>query len=288
MVRARLCLPGHLNLSWNWNARGNREEDDGHSLFRSGRRLSLKSLLVVAIQAFFVGLLDQWPSLFDTAPYQFRFNLGFLAGEQIHFGLKRSIPWQLNLDSVFSWADKHGMKSSSQFPSMSQERIIYKHRRPRGLYVDLQSCGHGRRDRSGFFLHFDVNQLGLPGLHDDSLRGINIASLANGNLVFARQQHDLFRALKFLQISDVLAVNPDARSLFHFRRPVEIHLSHDLILPEQRTNGQCQRTRGGNPSIPASPLCDHACNSFHLITLSAALFFGPFILLVKSTLASKT
>src|SRR6202171_5626826 len=156
-----LVKPEHARLGLKWNSRGNREYD-GHPSFRVAV-VSLKSQSMVTVDAFLVGLFDQRPSLFDTALHQFRLNLRLLAGEQIHFGLKRSIPWQLNLDSVFSWADQHGMKSSSQFPSMSQERIIYKHRRSRGLYVDLQSCGHGRRDRSGFFLHFDVNQLGLPG-----------------------------------------------------------------------------------------------------------------------------
>src|SRR5260221_13426590 len=122
---------------------------------------------MVRFGAFLVGLFDQGPRLFDTARQQFRLNLGLLAGEQIHFGLKRSITWQCNLDSVFSWADEHGMKSSSQFASMSQELIIYKDRCSCGLYVDFKRCGHAWRARSGFFLHRDANQLDLPWLHDD-------------------------------------------------------------------------------------------------------------------------
>src|SRR5712691_1399458 len=121
-------------------------------------------------EAFLVGgLSDQRPSLFDTALHQFRFNFGLLAREQIHFGLKRSITWQLNLDSVFSRADSHGMKSSSQFAGMSQERFIHKDCCSCGQYVDFQRCGYAWHDCSGFFLHRDANQLGLPGLHDDSL-----------------------------------------------------------------------------------------------------------------------
>ena len=95
-------------LGWKWNSRGNREYD-GHPPLRSGRCLPLKSQSMVAVEAFFVGLFDQRPSLFDTAFNQLRFNFGLLSGEQIHFGLKRSITWQLNLDSVFSRADGHGM-----------------------------------------------------------------------------------------------------------------------------------------------------------------------------------
>src|SRR5712691_6950252 len=99
----------------------------GHPLFRSGCCLLLKSQSVVTVEAFLVGgRFDQRSSLFDTALHQLRFDFGLLASEQIHFGLKRSITWQLNLDSVFSRADSHGMKSSSQFASMSQERIIHE------------------------------------------------------------------------------------------------------------------------------------------------------------------
>src|ERR1700674_297104 len=131
----------NAHLGGKWDSRGTRKQD-GHPLFRGGRCLPLESQLMATVDAFLFGLFDQRPSLLDTHPPQFRFNFGLLAGEQIYFGLKRSITWQLNLDPVFSWADQHGMKCSAQFAGMSQERVVHKHCCAWGEYVDFQGCGH--------------------------------------------------------------------------------------------------------------------------------------------------
>jgi hypothetical protein len=77
-------------------------------------------------------------------------------------------------------------------------------------HLNFQPCSPAWHDRTGFFLHLEANQLGLCGLHYLCLSGIDVAELADRNLVFARLQQDLFPALEFLQISNVLAINSNA------------------------------------------------------------------------------
>src|SRR5712671_107730 len=207
--------------------------------------------------------LDQRSSLLDTALHELRLDLGLLPCEQIHFRFKCPVPRKLNFDSVLSGADRHRMKSSAEFAGVSEEGIVYKDSRARRLNVHFQCCAYFRRGCSRCLLHGDVNELSLSGLHNKFLCEIIVAGLTNGKLVLAWKQQDLFRAFEFLQVSDILSVNPDAGGFFHLRSPIKIDLAHHLILPvEGCGTNQGERNRQINQQFPEFRVCAHANLSF--------------------------
>jgi hypothetical protein len=65
------------------------------------------------------------------------------------------------------------------------------------------------------------------------LEEIQISSLAHCDVVFAGKKQELFRSFQLAQITDVLAVDPDAGGVFDFGRAKEFYFAQDLILSVQ-------------------------------------------------------
>src|SRR5215831_602538 len=66
--------------------------------------------------------------------------------------------------------------------------------------------------------HLKTQCMYASGFHNDGLCETVIARLPYGDFMLARQEHDLFVALKFLQVAHVLTVDPYAGLFCNFRR----------------------------------------------------------------------
>src|SRR5215831_9684835 len=86
--------------------------------------------------------------------------------------------------------------------------------------------GHGS---GGGVLHLDAHETLFAGLQDYALNEILVAVLTNGDDVLAGKQEDLFRSLQFFEVSDVLAVDPDAGGLFDFGFAFEFDFAHHVV-----------------------------------------------------------
>src|SRR4029077_4030538 len=58
--------------------------------------------------------------------------------------------------------------------------------------------------------HLKTQRMHAPGFRNDGLCETVIARLPYGNFMLTRQEHDLFVALKLLEVAHILTVDPDA------------------------------------------------------------------------------
>src|SRR5208282_571282 len=98
---------------------------------------------------------------------------------------------------------------------------------------------------AGERLHLDLNRLHLAWLDNQLLCELDIPGLPYGDLVFARQQQDLFVALEFLHVANVFAVDPHARIPIDLRIALKVHFAHNFAAlgGEVRCADQEQRQR---------------------------------------------
>src|ERR1700756_291096 len=82
--------------------------------------------------------------------------------------------------------------------------------------------------------------------------------------MFARQQQDLLRSLEFLQISDVLSVDPHARSIFDFGFSFKLNFSHHLI---PRVDRWGEQKKENCKQYPQPPICS-SLRAFHRVLRS--------------------
>src|SRR5712671_5975517 len=113
---------------------------------------------------------------------------------------------------------------------MAHKNAVHKYGGTIWLYIQLDFGGYTREGNPGIFLHFHGD--GLLGSRTDGklLLEIQISALAHGDLVLAGEEQQFFRPFQFLQVSDVLTVEPDTRSFFNLRGSDEFDLPQNLIV----------------------------------------------------------
>jgi hypothetical protein len=126
------------------------------------------------------------------------------------------IPGQTDFDFVLSRRDQQGLAGTFEFGYVTDEDAIHKHRRSIWFHFQLNLGGDCRQGHPGVFFHLYPNSLLFSGANRNVLHEIQISTLLYGNVVFARKQQEFFRSLQFVEVADVLTIDPDAGSVFNF------------------------------------------------------------------------
>src|SRR5215831_16406273 len=128
-------------------------------------------------------------------------------------------------------AQKHGMEGSSKLGGVPDVTIIHEYGGAVRIHGQFQ-FGSVRAETQWATVrrHLKSQRLHAPGFHNDGLCEAVIARLPYGNFMLAWQEHDLFVALKLLQVAHILTVDPYAGILRNFRRARKFQLTHHLVL----------------------------------------------------------
>src|SRR5439155_25236732 len=141
------------------------------------------------------------------------------------------------------------LSDAAQCRSMAGEHAIDEHRGAVGVDREFNLCSDCRHLQARVLLQSDLNEPFVAWLQRDLLREILISRLADSNLVLSRQQQDCLRPLQFLQISEILPVNPDSGISLDIGCAFELQLAeHFVIRIEQasrhhRSNAQYEAQR---------------------------------------------
>jgi len=162
-------------------------------------------------------------------PEQVSLNLDRLIGQRIDLRRKGLVTGKRNLDLMRPWRNEHPSAHTIKLRHVSHEKAIHKNCGTRRFDRDLDR-GHHRRDwpPRGLF-HRYINTHCLLGLDLHLLGEVLVAILAHGNQVFTGQQQKLLRSLELFKVAYVLAVHPDAGSLFNSGFSCQSDLSHHII-----------------------------------------------------------
>src|SRR5579863_10529782 len=134
--------------------------------------------------------------------------------------------------------NQHPSTHAFKLSYVSHEKPVEENRSSRWINRYLDNGRHLRKRSRQRFLHGHSHDFLLSGLEENSLGKILIAILAHGDHMFARQQQDFLRSLEFLQIADVLPVDPDSGAFFDVGLSFELNLSHHTIFSARNWAGE--------------------------------------------------
>jgi hypothetical protein len=112
---------------------------------------------------------------------------------------------------------------------MTHEDAVDKDRGAIGINVQLYFSGDAWKLNPRIFSHSHFDGLGLPGSDRDVLNKVDIAALANRDFVLAWEQQKFLRSFEFVQVADVLAVDPDTRGALDFSGADEVNLAQHIV-----------------------------------------------------------
>src|SRR5579863_5193418 len=161
-------------------------------------------------------LLGKRSSFRWAARHHVSFHGRFLVGYKIDLCFEGLISRQTDFYGVFARGDQQRLPDPREFGDVANEDAIDEYSGAIGFHVQLNFRGDLGQLNPGVFLHLYVKALFLSGAHRNFLHEIQISALTHGNFVITWEQEKFFRSFQLAQIADVLAIDPDARSVLDF------------------------------------------------------------------------
>src|SRR5579863_6883076 len=160
---------------------------------------------------------------------EIRLHFDFLIRDRVDFGFERPISGQSDFDLVRPRRDFERAADAFELSNVADEASVKKDSGAIRIYGDLYNRP-GCRHNAGCRLHHrHLHDAFFARPKNHFLGEILIAVLANRDVVLAGEPEDFLRAFQFLEISDILSVDPDAGSFFDFRFSLKINFSHHFV-----------------------------------------------------------
>jgi hypothetical protein len=132
-----------------------------------------------------------------------------------------------------SGSDLERLSRAVEFPDVADEPVVEEDCGAARIYNNFYDGPRGGHGASRALLHGDRHHSLFARMDRDLLREVLITILANGDGVVARKKEHFLRSLQFLEVAHVLAINPDAGSLFDFRFALELYFAHNVVAGEE-------------------------------------------------------
>ena len=153
-------------------------------------------------------------------------------GGKVEFGAEGFISRQGDGDLAVSGGHDQAFGDPAKLGGVADELSIQKNGGAIRINRHLDFGGDGGHHVPRVFHHGDGDDLLFAGSQHDVAGEVLVAVLAHRKVVRARKQKNLLRPLEFMQIAEILAVDPNAGGLFDFGCALELELAENFILGE--------------------------------------------------------
>src|ERR1019366_7953571 len=151
--------------------------------------------------------------------------------DEVDHGLEGLVSGETDGDFPFSRRNQERFPRSVKLSHMAEEETVNEYRRPDRLNVQL--------DFRGVFpvwvldlevlCHGHAQGLLLSWLYHDFLDEILVPGLAHHDFVLSWQKQDLLCPIQFLEVAQVLAIDPYSRGFLDFRCAFEMEFSQHFV-----------------------------------------------------------